>query len=435
MKRLIYVLLGLAPLGMAAQAPMTLRQCIDYALERNVQVKQQDLMRRKGEVALSTARNSRLPEVSASGSQSFNFGRGLTAENTYVGRNTQTTNFGVNASLPLFTGFRLPNQTAQARLDLQAATADLQKVREDLSIQVAQSYLEVLYKKDICQVSRNQLALSRKQKERVQAFFENKKASGLELSEADSRVAQDELTVVQDENAYKLALLDLSQLLEMPTPDSHAVCPPDDAPPAAVQGSPQEIFSVAATEKPAIRAEELRIESAGRGIRIARSGYWPTLSLNAGLGSSFYKTAGYSNTPFGRQMRDNFNKSKGLSLNIPIFDHFTTRNNIRQAKLEYESRQQSLEATRKSLYKEIQQAWYNAVASQQKYTSSIFAERAAEEAFLLMTKKYENGKANATEYDETRTKRIKAQFDRISALYDYLFRTKILDFYRGREIR
>lgn len=130
-------------------------------------------------------------------------------------------------------------------------------------------------------------------------------------------------------------------------------------------------------------------------------------------------------------MRDNFSKSIALSLNIPIFNRLSTRNSVRQAKLEVENRKWQMETTRKNLYKEIQQAWYNAVASQSQYESSRVAEEEAETAFQLMTKKYETGKANAVEYEESRTQRQKAKSDRIAARYDYVFRLKILDFYRG----
>lgn len=419
------------PIYIEAQPVMSLKDCIDYAVAHNVQVKQQDVVRRNQEIALNTARFSRLPSVSASGSQSFDFGRGLTSENTYISRNTQSTAFSVNANMPLFTGFRIPNEIKQARLDLAAATADLEKVRDDLSIQVAQAYLEVLYQHDMLKVAEEQLALSSKQLERVQAFFGQKKSSALDVAQARSLVAQDDLSLVQARNNYKLALLDLSQLIEWPSPDSLLVTVPTGEPPAQVKGSPAEIFERALAVRPDVRADSLRVASADKGVSIAKSGYWPGLTLGAGLGTTFYRVGGVDNSSFARQMRDNFSKSIALSLNIPIFNRLSTRNSVRQARLEVENRKWQMETTRKNLYKEIQQAWYNAVASQSKYESSRVAEEEAETAFQLMTKKYETGKANAVEYEESRTQRQKAKSDRIAARYDYIFRLKILDFYRG----
>lgn len=146
MKQTVLYALALLGLPAAAQQPMTLRQCIDYAVARNVQVRQYETARKSREVSLDDARKARLPEVSGYASQQFNFGRGLTADNTYVSRNTSSTGFGANVSMPLFTGFRLPARKEQARLDLEAATADLQRVREDLGIRVAEVYMQVLYR-------------------------------------------------------------------------------------------------------------------------------------------------------------------------------------------------------------------------------------------------------------------------------------------------
>ena len=400
-----------------AQQTMSLRQCIDYALSRNVQIKLQELNNRTEALNVSAAKNERLPEVGATANQSFNFGRGLTSSNTYVSQNTRSTSFGVSASVPIFTGFRLVNQRKQAELNLSAAVADLERLRESLSIQVTQAYLQVLY-----------------QKELVKAFYENKKASGLEVTQAQNAVAQDELQLVENQNAYRLALLDLSQLIEMPSPDSLNVAVPPLQIPQRPSDGPQQIFDEAVAAKPEIAAQQFRIQSAEKGIEIARAGYWPTLNLSGNLGSSYYKVNGLSGTSFSKQMRDNFSKSIGLSLNIPIFDHFTTRTNIRRAKLNYETQQEQLQNTRKALYKEIQTAWYNAVASAKKFEASISAEKTAHEAFDLMTKKYEYGKANATEFDETKTKYLNAVSNRLSAQYDYLFRTKIIDYYRGKTI-
>lgn len=435
MKRIILSIMSLLSLTAVAQKPMTLRECIDYALNRNVQVKQSALQRQQEEVNLSTAKNARLPEVSGGANQSFSFGRGLTAQNTYVSRNTASTGVSVSAFLPLFTGFRLPNQKKQAELNLQAATADLEKVREDLSVQIAQAYLQALYQKEMINVAKEQLSLSRIQYERIQRVYDAQKASGLEVNEAKNTVAQDELALVQNENNYKLALLDLSQLIEMSTPDSLDVIAPAMMQPQPVGGNPEAIFEEAVMSKPAIRAQKLRIESAQKSIDIARAGYWPTLSLNGGIGTSYYHVNGGTNPAFGHQFKDNFNKSIGISLNIPIFDHFQTRNNIRMAKINYEGQRVQFDQVQKELYKEIQTAWYNAVAAQKKYEASRSAEEVAHESFVMMTKKFEYGKANATEYNEQKTKYANAQTNRINAQYEYVFRNIILDFYKGTPIQ
>ena len=405
-------------------SPWTLRQCIEYALANNITVKQQEVAVQNSEVQLSTARNSRLPSLNASASQSFNFGRGQTIDGTYVNRNTQNTGFDLGTQIPLFTGFQIPNNIAARRLDLQAAVADLERARENISIQVTSAYLEVLYQKEMTGVQEQQVALSRQQLERLQKLYENGKKSEADVAQARSTLANDQLQLTRQQNQQQLALLELSQLLELPSTDIAAV----------TLESPDDIFAIATQQRPQVQAERLRLESAERNVKIAQSGHYPTLSLNGGIGSGYYKTNGFSADPFFRQMKNNLNKYIGLSLSIPIFNRFQTRNQVRQARLQVENQQLSLDATQKALYKEIQQAYYNAEAASKQYESSATAEEAAEASFQLMQKKFENGKANATEYEEAKTRLQRAQADHLQAKYTALFRHRILRFYRGEPL-
>lgn len=436
MRRLIIGITLLCTSGtLMAQQAWTLEQCVTYAIENNLTVKQREVMQKQREVALSTARNSRLPDLNASASESLNFGRGLTADNTYVSCNTQSTNLSLGTSIPLFTGFRIPNQIALSRLNLQTAAEELAKAKEDISVQVASAYLQVLLSKDMWQVAVEQTRLSKEQQLRLERFLEEGKIAETEVSEARSRTAQDKLSEVQAENAYRLAVLDLTQLLEIMTPEGFEVAEPAESELQAPTDLPETIYQKALAVKPGVKAEELRLQGLERTIRIARAGYYPQLNLSAGIGSNYYKTAGYRAESFGRQLDNNLNKSIGLSLSIPIFNRFSTRNAIRDAKLQYESQSLQLDVTRKALYKEIQQAYYNAVASEAKYRSSCTAEQAAMDAFTLMEKKYEQGKATATEYNEAKTRRFKAVSERLQARYDGLLRAKILAFYKGEPIR
>lgn len=434
-KTLTSLLILLTTTGaLRAQTPMTLRQCIEHATARNVDVKLQENSVRSQEISLNTARHAWLPNVDAGVSQNFNFGRALSSQNVYVNNNTSNTALSLSASMPLFTGGRIAAQRKQAALNLQAATADLARVRENLSLQVAQAYLEVLCQQDFCTKAEEQLALSRHQLERLESLARLGKAAGVELSQARNVVAQDELALVENRNAARMALLSLSQLIEMPSPDSLNIINTTRQASHEIVGTPQSIYEEALCLRPEIEADSLRMLSAEQGIRAARSGYWPSLSLNMGLGTSYYNTTGWDNNPFGRQLKDNFSKYIGLSLSIPIFDRLNTRNNVRQARVERESRFWQSEQTKKTLFKEIQQAWYNALSAREKLTASIAAEQAATDALTLTTRKFEAGKANTTEYEEARTKRLAAAHQRITAHYQYVFSLKVLDFYRGRPI-
>ena len=415
--------------------PWSLKQCIEYALEHNISIKQQQKTVENSEILLNTARSARLPSLNASANQSFSFGRGLTSDNTYTNRGTQSTGFDLGTSIPLITGGQIPNTIAVRKIDLQAALADLEKAREDISLQVTSQYLECLYQKELMEVAERQCELSKNQLRRIKLLFDNGKKSEADLAEAQSAVANDELTLTQATNNYDLTLLTLSQLLELDTPQGFAVEKPTEASSAlAALNQAPSADGLEYSTRPSIIAQQYRLKSAERNIKIAKAGYYPTLNFSAGLGSNYYKTSGFQADPFGTQLKNNFNQYLAFSLSIPIFNRFTTRNAVRQARVAVESQRLTLENTRKTLYKEMQQAYYNAVAAQKQYQSSQTACDAASASFNLMQKKYENGKANSTEFEEQKTRYMKAQADHLQAKYTYIFRQKILNYYRGEPL-
>ena len=391
-------------------------------------------------VEVNTAKWARLPNLNASAGQNWNWGRTQTAikdESTgdystvYVNTGSHGTNMSVSTSIPLFTGLEIPNQYALAKLNLKAALADLEKAKEDISINIASAYLQVLFNEELHRVSLGQVELSKEQCNRIERLAEVGQASPAEVAEAKARVAQDEMNAVQTGNNYQLALLDLSQLIELETPEGFLL----ENPAATIEliplASPDEIYQLALGCKASIQAAQYRLEGSKHSIRIAQSGYYPQLTLSGSLGTNYYSTI---NRTFSQQMSDNFNKYIGFNLSVPIFNRLATRNRVRTARLQRENYSLQLDNAKKDLYKEIQQAWYNAAASESKYTSSSAAASASEASFKLMSEKYENGKANAVEYNEAKQNLMKAQSDELQAKYEYLFRTKILDFYKGEPI-
>lgn len=424
-----------ATITVSANDQWTLRHCIDYALEHNITVRQYDNTRRSNEIDLNTSQHNRLPNVSAGANQSFSFGRSLNSDNSYVSRNTANSSADISVSVPVFSGFRLPKETENYRLNLQASLQDLNKAKEDISLQVTSAYLQAIYDKEALNVANEQISLSGEQLSRLERMVTAGKAAESELYEVRSQVAQDKMSAVKAENSFRLSLLDLSQLLELSTPDSFDVVVPQDISVTLPPSNPDQIFRQALALKPAVRAQQLRVEAARTAIDIARSAYYPSLNFSAGMGTSYYKTSGYDAASFSSQIKDNFSKSLGFSLSIPIFNGFQTRNSIRKAKIAVENQQLELENVRKTLYKEIQQAYYNAVNSNASFISSKEAETAASESFDMVRKKYENGKANATEYNEAKTKLQQAEITRLQSQVQLLFNKKILSFYAGEELK
>ena len=433
MKRTV-ISLSLTLLGafqLQAQETWDLQRCITHAIEHNLSIKQKEAARNQSEVELNTAQWSRMPNLNGNIGQSFNFGRALQADNTYGNRNTRNTNFSLGTNIPLFTGMQIPNNIALSKLNLKAATEDLAKAKEDISIQVASYFLQVLFNEELTKIARNQVALSQEQLDRKVAFFKNGKASEAEILEAKSRLAQDQLSLVQAENNHQLALLDLSQLLELPSPEGFQINVPDIDNFSAHLTLPEEVYAQAMMNKPAIKAAQYRLQGAEKSIKIAQSGYYPQLSFGAGIGTNYYHLSGIENAPFSTQWDQNMNKYLQFSLSIPIFNRFQTRNRVKSARIQHTALSWQLEESKKALYKEIQQAYYNALAAESKYKSSQSANESAEASFRLMSEKYANGKASATEYNEMRTAWMKALSDGVQAKYEFVYRSKILDFYKG----
>ena len=431
-----------------AQKQWTLRECCDYAVSHNIGILQQENQCRQQELQLSTARNSRLPDLNGSVSQNFSFGRGLTAENTYSNTNTSSTSFSLGSSVPLFTGFQIPNQIKLNQLNLEAATQDLEKAKNDICMQVAQAYVQILYNMEISDVAHRQVGIDSMQVVRLQALVDNGKASGAQLSQQQATLASSRLTATQADNNQQLAILTLTQLLELPTADGFAVVRPDGLDGengqngmrsplfsgGAAVPSPDVIYAEALGIKPEIAAQELRLRATDHSIKIAQAGYLPTLSLSGGLGSNYYTTSGFPADAFSTQLKNNFSQYIGLNLSVPIFNRFQTRNSIRNARIEQENQQLRLDNTKKTLYKEIQQACLNTTAAQAKYESSTVAAKSSHDAFTLMQAKYENGKANITEFNEAKNNYLRAESDCVQARYELLYQQALIQFYRGRPL-
>ena len=436
MKKILLLTALFAGLTAAAQeSPWTLGQCIDHALAHNLGVRQGAISVEESEIAVHNAKSARLPGVYGSASQNFSFGRGLTADNTYANTNTTSTGFTVGAEVPLFQGFRIRHDIALKELNLAAATAELERIREDIRTAVAAAYVQILYNREILAVAREQVAIDSLQVERLDQMLRNGLVSAAELAQQKASLAQSRYQLTQAENNLQLARLELAQLLELPSPEGFCIAVPgEEETGIRMLPSPESIYADAVGERPAILAEEKRLDAAEKQIELAKSALYPSLSLSGGIGSNFYTSSGMSAPSFTEQMKNNFSQSVGLSLSIPIFNRFSTRNSIRSAQLGRENQQLRLETAKKSLYKEIQQAWYSAVAAQERFRSSQEVVRSARESFELVSAKYENGKANITEFNETKNNLVRAESDLAQARWQQVYQTRLLEFYRGGDL-
>ena len=435
-KSIILLLLALVQLQGAAQTKVwTLRDCIDHALEHNITVRQSALNVQQKEIDLNTAQGRRLPGLSASGSESLSVGRGLTADNTYTNSNTSSTSFNLGMDVPVFQGLQISTGIRMGRLDLEAAMADLDKAKDDVRVAVAQAYVQILYSQELLKVAVSQEEHDKMLFFRMEEMKEVGKASSSDVAAQQATLAQSTVSRTQAEANLNIAILDLTQLLELPSPEGFVIALPGSEDFATdLLMEPDAIYAQAVGIKPAVLSAELALDRADLAIKSAKGAYMPSLSLSAGLGTNYYTSSKMDYGTFFDQMSNNFSQYVGLSLNIPIFTRFSTRNNLRTAKLNRINQELQVENVKKALYKEIQQAYYNALNSQAKYQGSIGASHSAYEHYRLTEEKYLNGKAGIAEYNDAKNNYLRAESDLLRSRYECLFQTRLLDFYRGEEI-
>ena len=425
-------------------APWSLEACIDYAYANNIQLKQKVEEQEARKVELHTSKHSWLPAVNANMGQSFQFGRSTSKSGVIVDQNASNTTFNINLDMPIFDGFKIPNDIAARKLDLQAAIESLNKAKEDLAINIASYYLQVLYNKELQRVAQLQVDLDKEQVAKTEAMVDAGKVPLSQLYDIKAQLAKDEVTLTEAANNVQLTLLDLAQSLELERSDrSFDIVTPQITDAVAENMSsilpPETIFDQAVTFKPQIKEQEYLLESQKRMLKVAQAGYYPKLNFGASYSNGYYHTSmggEFADTrSFGDQLKQNGQKIVGFSLSIPLFNRFQVRNSVRSARIGINNQQLMLENSKKTLYKEIQQAYYNATAAQEKYQASDKSVAASKEAFDYAQVRYAAGKSTVFEFNEAKTKYAQSLAEQAQAKYDFIFRAKILDFYRGTPLK
>jgi outer membrane protein len=419
----------------------TLEECINYAISHNLSIQQLEIQKSSAEIDLNTSRMSRLPDLNAGIGQNWNFGRTQISSGLYENQTQSNTSLSIGTSIPIFSGFRISNEIAKNRLELLAAVQNLEKAKESLALNVGSLFLQALFNKEIVKINEDQLSLSQMQVERTKVLVEQGKVPVSQLYDIEAQVANDQLVLVQAKNSLKLSLLDLAQNLELEQTanfDIHAEAGEDLIEEYMRNiSTPEDIFNYAVQNKSIIKEQEYRLKSAEKMVKIVRAGYYPSLSLGLGFGTNYFYLyrSGLINNSFSDQIRNNAGEYINLNLNIPIFNRLSTRNQLRSAKLNIENQQLVLNNTKKTLYKEIETAYLNAVSAHEKYHASQLAVKATSEAFQYAKERYETGKSSVYEFNEAKAKLVKSQSEEVQAKFDYIFRMKVLDFYRGMPIK
>jgi len=446
----IFLIVLLFSLGLSVQAQekWDLKKCVDYAKEHNIALQ---LKKLEADVQTNNTKQSKLsllPSLNGRTDYGFNYGRTLNSTNTYSDQNTESGSLSLSSNVTLFEGFKKRNSLKQNELDLQATLEDVEKAKEDLALSITSFYLDILFKKELLQVAKDQLKITQLQIERTSVLVEAGTLPKGTLMEQKAQAAQEELTVVNSQNNLDISLLDLAQLLDLEQIDGFDISIPQLPVVNATQSilDPESVFANSLKSRPGIKAANLRLESSMKGLNIAKGDRTPSLSMYGFWGSSYSNDFAEFEFINGQpniirnemklsdQLKSRERKAFGFQLDIPIFNGGVVNRNISNAKISIDRSRLNLENSKNILRKEIQQAHANALASMKKYFSSETAVYSTEEAFRYTEEKFNLGLVNSVDYNQAKNNLLKSKSNLLQAKYEYIFRTKIIDFYNGVEI-
>lgn len=418
--------------GAQAAEEWSLEQCISYALEHNTDIATGQLEVESGKVNLNSARMSRLPELSASLGGNVYFGRSPSRDASYIDNSQISGSLGISANVPVYQGLRIKHEIDKAKIDFEAATHNLELARKNISLNIASLFLQVMYDKELVSIAESQLELSSSQLELYRGQYESGRVSRSEVVRNESLVAADRASLTQNENTYVLALLDLRQAMNLP--DSIAIVPVmKDMEVPRIEEIPalSQIYDQSVRLHPSIKYAEASLESSLLALKSAKSSYQPTVYFSAGYGNSVYSnlTDKSMNTSFWNQLQGNGNEYIGLSISIPIFSRNTVRNNVKLSKLNVTRQELVLSESQKALKKEIEQAYYGAIAAYSTLNSSQKALEAALLTFENEKASLESGRSDMYDYANAKAEVEKAQATLAHSKYDFILRVKILRFY------
>lgn len=424
-----------------AQKTVTIREALDQALRNNLQVKQAMYQSSLSDEDLLQAKMALYPSVSGTVQGSKNWGVSFDqTAGTLV--NTSVTSAGANVSgnLLLFGGFQKVNQIKANKYQLFSSLSNVDKVKNDLVLSVVTKYLEALSNKDVALAAEQQVALSKEQLDAQQSNYEVGNKTLADLSQAKSQLATDELNQVTAQNAYDLSILDLKQLMEMnPVNDIVLEKPPlPNVEKLVAAYVAEDIYQQAVQNYPDIKVAEYNSAVAKKNIDIARGGFYPQLSIGAGYGTNYSSQAidliNGGPLTFGRQLDQNKNTNIFAQLSIPIFDNYRRNITFRKAKISYESAVNDERLAKNNLNKVVNQAVLDLKTAEKRYYSTQENFKSTSDAFDVLKQRYDVGLANAVELSTQQTAKNKAEFDFIQAKYDFIFKSKVIDFYLGRPI-
>ena len=451
----------------------TLHRSVEYALEHNISIKQNELNERLAKLTLQQSQLSQIPSLNANTSYGRSYGRSVDpTTNQFVSGNYDFLSAGGSADVLLFGWFQKRNNIAANRLSLEAAKADLDQLRDDVSLNVATGFLRALLAQEQIRVNEKQVELSKAQLKQTRQFVTAGRLPELNAAQHESQLASDSANLITAISTYNSAILDIKALLNLDFAAPFEIEAPSIgvADLAGLSGtSPELIYAEASKHFGAIKSAGLQIQAAQKRVSAGKGALWPQLGLNAQFGTNYattytevtgFQQTGYQPTsavgitggdtflvyqptlqyttqriPIGTQLDNNFRQTVSLGFNIPIFNSWQAQYNVRQAKINVISGELGRYQAELQLRQDIYKAYNEAVNAIQKYNAAERAQHAAQRAYELATKRYELGLTNTVEYLTTQNTQFVSEANLLSAKYDLIFKLKVIDYYLGKELK
>ncbi len=462
----------------SAQEKWTIQKCVDYANENNLALKINNLTIKSNESTLKQSEMSRLPNLNGSMGQGWNYGFSVNpATNQIVNTQVWSNNYGLNSSVTLFNGGNITNTIKQNANNVEVSKQDYERAKNDLILNVLNSYLQIVLNKELISVAKVQLQNTQEQLDRTLKLIEGGRLAEVNKYDLISQKANDELRIVTAENNLSIAELRLKQLLQLQVDEPFAIDIPQFADPDEniALTSVAETYSTAEGTQPMIKVADLQVKSAIYGIDIAKANYYPTLSLNGNANTrfssastripttfapitdivptrsfvgqviptdpekfiytQFTRSTGFEDGSYLSLLEQNLGYAVSLNLQIPIFNRYQVKNAVGQATIQHQRTTLQAQQTRNQLRQTIEQSYIDAKAAAKSFAANKIRANALTESTKAAEQRFNLGAINIVEYTLSKNNLAIAQTDMVRTKYEYLFRLKVLDFYMGRELK
>jgi len=419
----------------------TLQECLDYALENNIQLQKSRNDYLSGVEDTKMAKAARLPSLSVTSSQGFtnypsasaSFSDSHSGSYGFSSRNSYTGTYGINAGLTLYNGGKLQTAVKRQNLQNQIDALSVEESANDIRVAIVQAYMQALYAREAVEIAINTAKTSEAQRDRAREMFQAGSISQVDLAQLESQYQSDAYQVVVARTSLDNYKLQLKQLLELDITDQIELSVPEINESAVTRVLPDktQIYATATENMPEIKRGELAVEAADLDIRQARAGFYPSLGLTASVGTGHMSGNNYES---GSQIWNRFNENVGLSLSIPIFSNRQNRTATNKARIAAASSRLDQQDLLKTLLREVETAYLDAVSAQSQYVAANEKERYARQSYELTDEQFRVGMKNTVELITAQNEWSAAQQEVLQAKYMALLNMELLNIYQGQPV-